>query len=71
MYTLTVKISDRGTILHEGGTSAAGHMWYSLSDGNETASYGFAPKEHNVTSGPGTVGSFPRCAWECIVILLE
>ncbi len=55
MYTLTVKISDRGTILHEGGESATGHMWYSLSDGNITESYGFAPKEHGKWRGPGEI----------------
>ena len=47
MYTLTIKISDRGTVLlKEDGTSVTGHMWYSLSDANTTSSYGFAPKVH-------------------------
>lgn len=35
------------------GTSAAGHMWYEISDGPTQRSYGFAPKEHGASSGPG------------------
>lgn len=35
------------------GTSAAGHMWYQVSDGTVDNSYGFAPKEHGASSGPG------------------
>ena len=35
------------------GTSAAGHMWYQVSDGESESSYGFAPKEHGAASGPG------------------
>jgi hypothetical protein len=35
------------------GSSAAGHMWYQVSDGQVGNSYGFAPKEHGAASGPG------------------
>jgi Ca2+-binding RTX toxin-like protein len=56
MYTITVKISDRGTILlDENGTSATGHMWYSISNGSSTESYGFAPAVHGEWSGEGEV----------------
>ena len=43
MYTITVKIAASGTIYHEDGTSATGHMWYLISDGTSTESHGFAP----------------------------
>jgi len=56
MYILTVKISDRGTILREGDESATGHMWYSLSEnGVSVGSYGFAPIEEGKPFGPGKV----------------
>ncbi|MCB2018864.1 MAG: hypothetical protein KDF54_15365 [Hydrogenophaga sp.] len=35
------------------GTSAAGHMWYRVADAGTENSYGFAPKEHGASSGPG------------------
>jgi hypothetical protein len=48
-YTLTIKIAEGGTkhINDEGkeSSSFAGHMWYSLSDGNKDDSYGFASGE--------------------------
>ncbi|MDR3345793.1 MAG: calcium-binding protein, partial [Campylobacteraceae bacterium] len=49
-YTLTIKIAEGGTEhIDENGkatTSAAGHMWYSLSDGEgNKSSYGFASDE--------------------------
>lgn len=43
-YTLTVKIVNAGTIyINESkvGKSDAGHMWYSISDGNSSNSFGF------------------------------
>lgn len=57
-YSLTIYTALPGTPLvdMEGkpdGTSAAGHMWYSLSDGKSENSYGFAPREHGASSGPG------------------
>ncbi|MEO6518565.1 MAG: hypothetical protein ABIO17_06185 [Pseudoxanthomonas sp.] len=36
-----------------GGTSAAGHVRYSISDGTEEKRYGFAPIVHGQSSGPG------------------
>lgn len=57
-YTLTLHTALPGTPLVDGqgrlnGSSAAGHMWYHLSDGLQENSYGFAPKEHGARSGPG------------------
>lgn len=43
MYTITVKIAANGTIYHDTDTSVTGHMWYSISNGASTESYGFAP----------------------------
>ncbi len=57
-YKLTVYTALPGTPIldrygNPQGTSAAGHMWYSISDGKSDQSYGFAPKEHGASSGPG------------------
>lgn len=57
-YRVTVYTALPGTPLFDeygrpDGTSAAGHMWYQLSDGQVGNSYGFAPKEHGAASGPG------------------
>lgn len=56
-YTVTIYTALPGTpLMEEGkqvGTSAAGHMWYQVSDGEVRKSYGFAPREHGATSGPG------------------
>lgn len=55
-YTVTVYVAAPGTQLQKsGGTSAAGHMYYSISDGKHNDSFGFAPKEHGSSSGPGKV----------------
>lgn len=42
-YSISIYIAGAGTAMQGGGTSTAGHMWYSLS--GEARSYGFAPKE--------------------------
>jgi hypothetical protein len=44
-YYLTVNIEAAGTPTASGGSSAAGHMWYSLDDGsgNPPSNYGFGP----------------------------
>lgn len=57
-YKLTVYTALPGTPIldrygNPEGTSAAGHMWYSISDGKTESSYGFAPREHGASSGPG------------------
>jgi hypothetical protein len=56
-YRITIYTAMPGTPLVDGnrqiGTSAAGHMWYQVSDGEVKNSYGFAPKEHGASSGPG------------------
>lgn len=71
-YTLSVRVALPGTpLMKEDGvtqqrtddkkqelkTSSAGHMWYSVSNGSTSTSYGFAPKEDNWISavGPGSV----------------
>ena len=56
-YTATVYVAAPGTPLTvpAGGTSAAGHVYYSISDGGEEKSYGFAPATHGQSSGPGKV----------------
>ena len=56
MATMTVYIAPRGAPLADGGTSAVGHMYYTLTDGNGTTySYGFAPAEHGKAFGDGRV----------------
>ncbi len=59
MPKLTVNIANSGTSLAGGGTSAVGHMWYSLNDGQggPDYSYGFAPDEdhHGSPFAPGKV----------------
>ena len=59
-YKLTLYTALPGTALlgddgkPTGETSAAGHMWYDISDGSgHVNSYGFALKEHGAMSGPG------------------
>ncbi len=57
-YQITIYTALPGTPLVDeqgrpDGTSAAGHMWYQVSDGDARNSYGFAPKEHGASSGPG------------------
>ncbi len=57
-YHVTIYTALPGTPLVDrqgrpDGTSAAGHMWYQVSDSQGENSYGFAPKEHGAASGPG------------------
>ncbi|HDS1581572.1 TPA: hypothetical protein QEL15_003688 [Stenotrophomonas maltophilia] len=54
-YRVTIYVAAPGTPLLEGGTSAAGHVYYAVDNGRESISYGFAPKEHGATTGPGKV----------------
>lgn len=54
-YTVTIYVAAPGTPLRSGGTSAAGHMYLSVSHEGQTSSYGFAPIKHGATSGPGAV----------------
>jgi hypothetical protein len=57
MPTMTVYIAERGTPLVSGGTSAAGHMWYSISsDGiSDQQSFGFGSATHGMPGGTGRV----------------
>jgi hypothetical protein len=41
MPVMTAYIATAGTPLKTGGTSLAGHMWYSIDDGIAPLSYGF------------------------------
>lgn len=56
-YTATVYVAAPGTplMVPPGGTSVAGHVFYSIYDGGEEKSYGFAPATHGQSSGPGKV----------------
>lgn len=54
-HTVTMFVAAPGTPLKSGGTSAAGHVYYVISDGDEKISYGFAPSVHGASSGPGEV----------------
>ena len=55
-FTVTIYIADRGTTLAEGGTSAVGHMWLSITNSNgNVESFGFAPLNHGEAFGPGKI----------------
>lgn len=60
-YTVTVYLAAPGTPLRDpqngqmSGTSAAGHMYYSISDGKQIDGYGFSPIAHGEANGPGRV----------------
>ncbi len=54
-FTVSISIAAPGTPLKAGGTSAAGHVYYQISDGSTSKSYGFAPIDHGVTKGRGMV----------------
>lgn len=54
-YRVTIYVAAPGTPLLDGGTSAAGHVYYTVDNGRQTISYGFAPKEHGASTGPGEV----------------
>lgn len=47
MPTITIKIASCGTLMSDGTSSMAGHMWFDLDDGlghsNSSTSYGWAP----------------------------
>lgn len=45
MGTLTISFALPGTPLKGGGTSFAGHMWYTTDDGTKSLSSGFGPPE--------------------------
>ena len=57
MPTVTINIAGRGTPTSDGGSSATGHMWYSLTDnGGNTVSYGFSP-DHDHQGQPLAPGA--------------
>lgn len=57
MPSITIKIANAGTPFTNGGASSVGHMWFTLSDGFTSESYGFAPNEshHGSPFAPGQV----------------
>lgn len=57
MRTLTIKIAQKGTPYIDQKTgevhdSSVGHMWYSISDVNETLSRGFTPDGKSLPATP-------------------
>jgi hypothetical protein len=50
-------VAAPGTPLLEGGSSAAGHVYFAISDGKTQSSYGFSPIESGAASGPGKVST--------------
>ncbi|MFT4198304.1 MAG: hypothetical protein QM601_10440 [Pseudoxanthomonas sp.] len=55
-HTVTVYVAAPGTPWQQDGeTSAAGHVYYAVSDGTNIDSYGFAPQGHSASHGPGKV----------------
>ena len=54
MYTMTVYVAALGTPLEGGGSSDAGHMWFTLKSGQVGGlrSYGFGPLESKGPSLP-------------------
>ncbi|MBW7564909.1 hypothetical protein KIF53_02820 [Chromobacterium subtsugae] len=59
-YTLSIYVAAPGTKLmgdknDPNATSAAGHVWFGISDGKKVDDYGFAPKNHGSTHGAGIV----------------
>ncbi len=71
MYTLTVKIAAQGTIYLDQEEdnpvpvpSDFGHMWYTISNGTSPRDYGFAPKTHGESNGPGDVKKDDSLAYQ-------
>lgn len=69
MHTLTIKIAQKGTPYIDQKTgevhdSSVGHMWYSISNGTETTSYGFAPDGKSTPVGPGHVTPHDDAAYQ-------
>lgn len=56
-YTVTVHIANPNTKLSDGGRSAAGHIWYSVSNGVNSTHYGFAPAKAGTAFGPGVINT--------------
>lgn len=56
-FTLSIYLAVPGTPLKKGGSSAAGHMYFDVTQGKEEFSYGFAPIAHGVMFGAGEITS--------------
>jgi hypothetical protein len=54
-YTVTIYVAAPGTPLDGGGTSAAGHLYYVVKEGQRSDSYGFSPVRSGSISGEGKV----------------
>lgn len=56
-YTVTVSVAAPGTPMEGGGTSAAGHMYFAVEEGQGSRSYGFSPSSSGSISGQGKVST--------------
>ena len=54
-YTLTLYIAALGTPKTKGAPSISGHVYYSISDGEKSQGWGFAPTGFPYVSAPGIV----------------
>jgi len=54
-YTLTLYIAAPGTPKTKGEPSISGHVYYSISDGEKSQGWGFAPTGFPYVSAPGIV----------------
>ena len=54
-YTLTLYIAAPGTPKAKGAPSISGHVYYSISDGEKSQGWGFAPTGFPYVSAPGIV----------------
>jgi hypothetical protein len=54
-YTLTLYIAAPGTPKTKGAPSISGHVYYSISDGEKSQGWGFAPTGFPYVSAPGIV----------------
>lgn len=55
-FTATIYAARAGAALSGGGSSTAGHMWYSTSNGSTTQSFGFYPETTSLSALYGTPG---------------
>ena len=56
-YTVSIYVAAPGTPLANGTTSAAGHLYFEISHGQDRNSFGFAPSAHGSVTGPGEVSN--------------
>lgn len=54
-YLAVVSVAAPGTRMSSGKTSAAGHVYFEIAQGEQRSSYGFAPAAEGSLAGPGRV----------------